>query len=79
MVSPIIIQAVIVIFCSSECPDLPDIPNGSVSESGFTTGSIAVYSCDEGFMLMGDLERECMNNSMWSGEAPVCISVAGEK
>ena len=70
---------VILIFCSTECPDLQDIPNGSVNESGFTTGEIAVYSCDEGFMLMGESERVCMSNSMWSGEAPVCISSEGEK
>ena len=61
----------------SGCPSLPDIPNGSVTESGFTTGDTATYSCDEGFELVGESTRECSSDSTWSGEAPVCRSLAG--
>ena len=48
---------------------LGGIPNGSVSVRGT---AIAVYSCDQGFELVGDSTRECMNNLTWSGSSPTC-------
>ncbi|CAI8033447.1 CUB and sushi domain-containing protein 1, partial [Geodia barretti] len=60
------------------CPSLPDISNGSVTVSGFATGDMAVYSCDEGYELDGDSTRECLFNSSWSGEAQACRSFAVE-
>ena len=65
-------------FSTTECPDLPDIPNGSVVESGFTTGDTAIYSCGDGFELVGNMERVCMSDSTWSGAAPFCSSLAGK-
>ena len=41
-----------------------------VTVSGGAT--IAVYSCDEGFELVGESTRECMNDSTWSGRSPTC-------
>ena len=67
-------------FCLyAECPDLDDIPNGSVSLSGNTEGSIAKYICNDGFELVGDPTRVCMSDSTWGGEPPTCQSLAGKK
>ena len=57
----------------SECPSLGDVPDGSVTVSGFRTGDTAVYSCDEGFDLDGESTRVCRSDSTWSGEHPVCF------
>lgn len=32
----------------------------------------AEYSCDEGYSLVGDATRECLNDLSWSGNAPTC-------
>ena len=65
-------SAIHIVFHLTECPSLDDIPNGSVSLSGNTTGDIAVYTCDDGFELVGDPTRVCMNDTTWSGEPPTC-------
>ena len=65
-------SAIHIVFHLIECPSLDDIPNGSVSLSGNTTGDIAVYTCDDGFELVGDPTRVCMNDTTWSGEPPTC-------
>ena len=54
------------------CNPLQDIHNGSVTVASYKTGVMAVYSCDEGFGLVGQSTRLCMNNSTWCGVAPVC-------
>ena len=71
-------KVILGILFHSGCPSLPDIPNGSVAVSGFGTGDMAVYSCDEGYELDGDSTRECSFDSSWSGEASVCRSLAGK-
>ena len=38
-------------------------------------GSVASYSCDKGYELMGDANRTCGENELWSGEQPTCISM----
>ena len=32
-----------------------------------------MYSCDEGYILIGNEERECLDNGVWSGMAPLCF------
>lgn len=39
---------------------------------GTTLGSKAMYTCNIGFMLEGDMTRICQSNGQWSGEAPTC-------
>ena len=56
------------------CGFLPDPENGSVTISGPTLGSVATYSCDTGYDLIGDMERVCQDNGTWSGNQPVCQS-----
>ena len=61
-------------FFSTECPRLDDPPDGTVSVTGYSIGHFATYSCDDGFDLVGEAVRMCMDNSQWSGDAPQCIS-----
>ena len=54
------------------CSLLDNPRNGTVVVDGFSAGDAAVYSCNEGFELVGEMTRVCMNNTQWSGEAPEC-------
>ena len=57
-------------------PGTPD--NGAVTLFNDTLeDSIAVYSCNFGFRLVGDMERICQfsrfTSAMWTGEVSECI------
>ena len=54
------------------CDDLPDIPNGSVFQSGSSLGSVTTYSCDPGYELDFDVPRICLDTGEWSGSEPTC-------
>ena len=54
------------------CDRLRDPANGEVTLSGVTVGSIATYTCDYGYELVGLEFRACQNDGEWSGEAPSC-------
>ena len=57
-----------------DCGSLSNPPRGSVDLSdGTTTGSVAVYSCDPGFELAGDMERTCQADGTWNGSQPFCL------
>ena len=57
-----------------DCGD-PDSPaNGDVSYTTTTEGSVADYSCDEGYDLNGVTQRICQSNNTWSGDVPTCES-----
>ena len=55
---------------------MDDPENGRVSLSGttLTYNSVATYSCDAGYDLMGDNTRTCLGTGNWSGEEPTCTS-----
>jgi hypothetical protein len=55
------------------CPSLPHPANGVVLLTNLTEGSLATYSCNEGFGLAGDRGRMCQSDGMWSGEAATCV------
>lgn len=57
-----------------DCPPLMDPPGGRVNIPSLTQGSTATYSCNEGYMLVGDSTRTCEASAMWTGIAPVCQS-----
>jgi len=40
------------------------------AEGGF--GSIVQYTCDPGYMLIGQSQRHCQGDRKWSGYAPTC-------
>ena len=55
-----------------DCGSLDSPSNGNVSLSGTTFQSVAQYSCDMGYLLVGMESRQCQANRTWSGESPVC-------
>ena len=55
-----------------DCGPLDDPANGGVLLLNTTTGSSAVYRCDDGFTINGTDVRICQSSGQWSGEAPVC-------
>ena len=56
-----------------DCGPLDPPMDGSVTLTGTVFGSVATYSCNDGFGLEGEETRECQANSQWSGEAPTCV------
>ena len=58
------------------CPSLPNPGNGTVTLSGTTPLSSAIYSCNDGFLPVGQVVRLCGNNGEWSGSAPICQGIA---
>ena len=56
-----------------DCGNLRDPRNGDVDLTGTTVGSRATYSCDNGFVLQGNIIRKCQNIGEWSGKEPICI------
>ncbi|XP_008215827.1 sushi, von Willebrand factor type A, EGF and pentraxin domain-containing protein 1 [Nasonia vitripennis] len=54
------------------CPEPPQISGGLVSFSGKRAGSIATYSCQNGFVLFGDNVLTCDIGGQWSGRTPRC-------
>lgn len=53
------------------CGEL-SIEDGSVDTGLSIEGLIANYTCDTGFRLVGDDERVCLSNGLWSGTNPAC-------
>ena len=56
----------------SECGDLGPPQDGRVDFSSTAIGSIASYSCSEGYTLDGTATRICQPNGEWSSLAPDC-------
>lgn len=69
------------------CPDLPSIPNGIISYSldrleppspqQRPFGTVATYTCDESFMIIGVETRTC-GNGVFDGAEPQCTSGGGK-
>ena len=38
-------------------------------------GTLATYSCNVGFALMGSDSRECLEGGVWSGATPTCEGI----
>ena len=57
-----------------DCGTLNAPANGQVSHTtGAAIGQTATYSCDTGYLLMGDSTRTCQATGVWSGSEPTCI------
>lgn len=51
----------------------PGFPkNGDTVVDRTTYNSVVTYSCDEGYILIGDKNRTCHGNGTWSGVLPEC-------
>lgn len=64
----------LLVFSSSAvgCGNLPNPNNGQVRLSGTTLGSTAFYTCNRGYVLVGNGRRTCQANGQWSGREPTC-------
>jgi len=56
-------------FDITACGNLSGPDNGRVVLSG--TSDMAIYSCNNGFNLVGDTTRTCVSNN-WTGTRPTC-------
>ena len=60
-------------YTAIDCGELQAPMNGQVTLTGTVFNSLAVYSCNPGFTLVGSAARTCMASGQWSGEAPTCV------
>ena len=50
--------------------------NGITDQSGGSGfGAVTAYSCNLGFMLLGDSTRECGSDEMWTNSEPTCAGI----
>ena len=56
-----------------DCGDLMDPVNGAVTLTNSTYyASVAIYSCNNGYNLVGETSRTCLVSGSWSDSAPTC-------
>ena len=55
------------------CPSLPSPRNGYVTDD-VTVDSLANYTCNDGYLLIGNSSRRCQYNGEWTGFPPLCRS-----
>ena len=61
------------------CGSLNAPTNGHVNTTGGTSfEDVAMYSCDEGYMLNGTVVRTCQADGQWNGSEPTCESEISE-
>ncbi|XP_062579053.1 matrilin-3-like, partial [Saccostrea cucullata] len=54
----------------------PGTPNnGNLHGSDFSQGKSVIYSCKTGYKLVGNQQRTCQRDKIWSGNLPSCIFV----
>ena len=54
------------------CPNINSILNGQVTIEGFKYRQMVVYSCSEGYSLVGKSTRVCDESGVWSDAEPSC-------
>ena len=64
------------LFSAALCPDPDEIDHGSVTFTGDSVSDTANYTCDSGFMLIGDAVLTCTqmdpNSAAFSPAPPEC-------
>ena len=70
-------------FTVEVCPPL-SISNGSITygpdmTADFDVGTIATYTCNDGYRLSGFETRECVLGGRWNRLPPVCIGTLGSE
>ena len=66
-----------------ECPEPPLLVNGNVvlSSQVLGVGTTATYSCDPGYVLVGETTRTCGDANrgtvgVWNGRMPSCKGIS---
>ncbi len=67
----------LLLFFTGQCPALEPIPNGTITfapdmMTDYDVGTVATYSCDFGFILVGSEAQLCIGGGIWSGQPPEC-------
>ena len=78
------VYAIIIFSFAEQCPALEPIPNGAITYTpdmmaDFNVGTLALYSCDFGFILVGSESQLCIGGGIWSGQPPECQRKIGCK
>ena len=60
------------LYAAPLCPDLVNPTDGSVQYTTLTPGSVATYTCNDGYQAVGEVTRTCETNGTWTGDSPVC-------
>ena len=61
------------LFAVVDCGTLVDPDNGMVDiTEGTILGNTALYTCFEGFRLVGQESRTCAMSGRWTGSEPIC-------
>ena len=56
------------------CQPLSPVENGDVVFSeGNNWQSVASYSCNTGYQLIGNEQRTCQLSGVWNGTEPMCM------
>ena len=60
-----------------DCGQVPILPDGTNFYVNGSThlGSRVRYTCDKSHSILGDFERECLSNGLWSGQTPSCSEI----
>ena len=61
-----------VIYTVIMCPQLIRPDNGQVIITTLTVGSVATYTCNNGYTLNGTNTRRCEQNGQWTLQPPTC-------
>ena len=61
------------LFAERHCPVLDAPTSGQVSHPIRAVGSVAAYTCNDGFIFVGgDIRRTCQSDGIWNGTAAIC-------
>ena len=64
--------SVIFIIIEVDCGN-PGIPvDGGTTVNSTTLDSVAIHNCDDGFLLVGESQRICLESGEWSAPLPTC-------
>ena len=56
-----------------DCGGLPNPVNGQARLTEALLGSVATYTCNSGYVVVGNDTRECLPDGSWSEEEPKCV------
>ena len=60
-------------FAVANCGDLQPPANGGISFSAGTIfGSVAIFTCNTGYDIIGMESRFCLVDELWNGTTPSC-------
>ena len=57
-----------------QCGHVKPPINGKITVEGFKVKQHMYYTCNEGYQIVGDMIRTCLDSGEWSSIEPTCIS-----